>query len=143
MEERKYLLLNSGGSFSLDTDYVLMEEFLDLDISSSLGSDKLNITKRVESAGQLDILNIESTDTSSSFKCNLLQNGVGNLDLVKDKILLTENMVGGYCVVIFSLSYVNNKIVPVLFQRFKMNSSELISCSSASLVMDKSSGRQY
>ncbi len=134
-------MVDAGGNFSLDTDYVMMEGFVEAGLFSSISNDKLNITKRVESVGQIDILNIERSATSTGFKCDFLQNGVGNVDLVKDKLLLTENMVRGYCVAIYTLSYVNNKLESSLYQRFKMDHTDLISCSNANLVIDKSKGK--
>ena len=137
-EEQKYLVSLEGGSYRLEQDFIFLEQFQDLHLTSPLANDSLNLKRRVEAGGILDLQTLESQDKSAGFRCNFASNGIRYVDMSGSRVLISENLVRGYCVAVYQLAWQNSRLTPTIYQRFAMNQTEPIDCYKANLVFDKS-----
>lgn len=138
--EQKILLEKATNDrvYQLETDFHILDPFLSLKFLPS--TSQVSMSQRLLKRGELDLSSLENSFVSTN-RCNFSDSGVSNLDIKYDRLLVSESMIGGYCISMYNTSLLNGIVSADRRLWLTNRTGDDLVCSHVQLLIDKNRGR--
>jgi len=123
--------------YLLETDFHILDPFLSLSFAPSINN--ISMSQRLRKRGEIDLSTLDSSFASTN-RCNFSDNGVSHLDIKYDRLLISESMVGGYCISMYNTSLSNVTINANRRLWLTNRTGDDLACMHVQLLIDKNRG---
>ena len=130
--------MTSDRVYQLETNFHIMDPFLNLNFLPS--NNQVSMSQRLLKRGEIDLSSLENSFGTIN-RCNFSDNGVSYLDIKYDRLLVSESMIGGYCISMYNTSLVNGSVRAERRLWQTNRTGDDLVCSHLQLLIDKNRGR--
>lgn len=129
--------LTADKVYELESEFHILDPFLTLNFVA--GNSQVSMSQRLRKRADFDLSKLDQSIAPTS-RCNFSENGVSNLDIKYDRLLVSESMVGGYCISMYNTSLSDGAIKADRRVWLTNKTGDDLSCSHVQLLIDKNRG---